>query len=73
MNFLLDPNELLILDPPGKPQLWHTQTGTSIHKNTVPFKVGESLNLSCKSVGGYPAPTVSWLKDYLQLNSSFQR
>ncbi|KAL5288106.1 hypothetical protein ACFFRR_008764 [Megaselia abdita] len=62
LKVLVPPTHLTILDT----------NGAAIHDLTVgPYTEGASINLTCLSSGGKPAPRVSWWKEHALLDESY--
>ncbi|KAG8189767.1 hypothetical protein JTE90_017684 [Oedothorax gibbosus] len=67
-------NSLVILEiiiPPKKPVI-KDNTGEILQRVSGPHNLGSRLKLICEVEGGKPTPTVTWWKDSLLLDDSFQ-
>lgn len=59
----MPPTQLVILDHMGA-----THTDGAIG----PYREGISINITCLSSGGVPAPRVSWWREHALLDDTFQ-
>ncbi|XP_054713711.1 hemicentin-2-like [Uloborus diversus] len=67
-------NSLVILEiiiPPKKPTIKDSSGGT-LQRVTGPHNLGSRLVLSCEVEGGKPSPSVTWWKDSILLDDSYQ-
>ena len=66
-------NKTLISVPPEKPRIFKAK-GTKIKDGEIDIRLENvTISLKCKVLGGFPSPMVSWWKDEVLVDSTFER
>lgn len=64
-NILLD-----VIVPPEKPRIFD-DIGKEVRLKLGPYRLGETVTISCEVLGGRPSPRVTWWRDHHLVDDSF--
>lgn len=64
-NILLD-----VIVPPEKPKIKNEQQ-EEIRLKLGPYRLGETLSITCEVLGGRPRPSVTWWRDHHLVDDTF--
>jgi len=64
-NILLD-----VIVPPEKPRI-HNENNEEVRLKLGPYKIGQSVEITCEVLGGRPSPSVTWWRDHHLVDEDF--
>ena len=64
-NILLD-----VIVPPEKPRI-HNENNEEVRLKLGPYKIGQSVKITCEVLGGRPSPSVTWWRDHHLVDEDF--
>ncbi|CRL06332.1 CLUMA_CG019078, isoform A [Clunio marinus] len=63
---------LSVLVPPTHLEIFNERGTVATNSVVGPYKEGSTVNITCMSSGGVPAPRVTWFKEHALIDDSFQ-
>jgi len=64
-NIVLD-----VIVPPEKPRI-HDENNQEVRLKLGPYKLGDTVTVTCEVLGGRPSPSVTWWRDHHLVDQSF--
>ena len=77
VDFQIQPTTISRVDlsvnmPPEKPVILDSR-GREVGRRLGPFRLGQTLVVSCSALGGRPSPSVTWWRESQVVDTSFER
>ena len=61
---------LSVIVPPEKPRIYD-EKNEEVRLKLGPYKIGDSVKITCEVLGGNPSPSVTWWQDHHLVDNTF--